>query len=134
MANRRFNNQQFTMTPGCVSIFAHCTFGSSGAVTLDAANSKGVVSVTHDDTGQYTFTFGTSATSLDTYNRLLCISQTFYAASGHPGQDVFVTSNDISDPTLASLSLEFDTAGSATDPASGVEVFLRFDFKNSSAP
>ena len=137
MANRRFNNQQFTMTPACVAIYAKVTFGDTGAPTLDAPNSKGVVSVTQNSTGNYTFVFGTTSTSLDTYAKLLNVTHVFDTSgpSAAPAAPAMYISNDsIASATAASVTLQFNAAGTAANPASGEIVHLEFDFKNSTAP
>lgn len=134
MANRRFNNQQFTMAPGVVGLFGHVTFGSSGAPTLDAPNSKGIVSITRNSAGNYTVVLGTSASSLDTYFKLLMVNHVFLNSSAPAAPGMFIVQNNVSNPALANLIIQFNSAGSATDPASGEQLYLEIDLKNSSAP
>lgn len=138
MANRWFNQFQKTLEKEVVSIFAHITFGTSGAPTLDVANSKGVVSVTRNSAGVYTFVFGTSSSSLDTYNKLLMVKHVF-DESGNAGTaptapGLFIVTNSISTVGTASVKVEFNAAGTATDPASTEAVYMQFMFKNSNAP
>jgi hypothetical protein len=62
MANRDMTNQQFSFEKHRKSLNAHLYFGSTGAVTLDAQGSKGVLSVAKVATpainGTYTLLFG----------------------------------------------------------------------------
>lgn len=134
MANRRYRSQfRFSMHKDPTDIFAHVTFGSSGAPTLDTANSPGVVSVTRNSTGTYTFVFGTNTQlALDTYNYLLSVTKTQIAASGAAAPDMCVTANNISTVGTASIQIQFSSGGVATDPASGEQVLLDFIFRNSS--
>lgn len=135
MANRYFNQFHSALEKKVVSIYAHVTFDGSGVPTLDVPNSKGVVSVTHDSTGVYTFVFGTSAQSLDPYVKLLMINQVAQAASGHPENAMFVLANNISDSTKASIQVEFDDLDTpaATDPIS-CGMYFEFIFGDSTAP
>lgn len=134
MANRRYRSQfRFSMHKDVVDIFAHVTFGVAGAPTLDTANSPGIVSVTRNSTGNYTFVFGTnSQLALDTYNYLLRIGATFQSSSAPAAPSVYITNNSISTVGVASITLQFNAAGVATDPASGEQVFLDFILRNSS--
>ncbi len=135
MANRRYNNQQFTMTPGAVGLFANVSFGAAGAPTLNVPFSKGVISVTRNSAGDYTFVFGTKAGFLDCYNKLLLASHVFNSGSSAPASpQMYIKADNSGNPAVCSIEVVFANAGVATDPASGEVVLLKFDFKNSSAP
>jgi hypothetical protein len=135
MANRRFYQFQYALVPMVTDIFARISFGSTGAPTLDVANSKGIVSVVRNSAGNYTFVFGTKAGMLDPYNSLLNVKHIFdesgtSAAPASPG--MYIVADNVSSPSLASLQVQFNAAGVATDPASGEIVKIQFRFKNSS--
>lgn len=135
MANRRYRSQfRFSMHKDPVDIFAHVTFGASGAPTLDSANSPGIVSVTRNSAGNFTFVFGTnSQIALDTYNYLLSVNASFVNATAPAAPLVYVSSNSINVVGTASLTLQFsNSSGAATDPASGEQVLLDFILRNSS--
>jgi hypothetical protein len=137
MSNRYYNQFQATLAPKVVSLYAHVTFGASGAPTLDTANSKGIVSVTRNAAGKYTFVFGTKAGMLDTYNKLLMVKHVF-DASGNSGTapaspSMFILANSVATAGTCSLQVEFNAAGTATDPASGEGVYMEFIFKDSTA-
>ena len=134
MANRRYRSQfRFSMHKDPVDIFAHVTFGASGAPTLDSANSPGIVSVTRNSAGLYTFVFGTnSQIALDTYNYLLMVNKTSVSSAAAAAPDMTVTANNISVVGTASIQIQFSSGGVATDPASGEQVLLDFILRNSS--
>jgi hypothetical protein len=70
MANREFTNQLYALNKRSVMLSAQVGFGASGAPTLSAANSKGILSVTRQSAGIFTFQFGSTSNGvnlLDTY-------------------------------------------------------------------
>lgn len=142
IANRYYNNQAFTLAPGVVKLFAYVTFGATGAPTLvQSPNfiSKGVVSVTRDSAGVYTFVFGTKTGMLDVYFKLLNVSVLF-DTTGAPGVPAaplyYLSGNSVATPSTCSLQLTFTDADTpaATDPGSGEAIYVEFTFKNSTAP
>lgn len=138
MANRYMTQFQLTLEKKVSTIFAHVTFGATGAPTLDAANSKGVVSVTRNSAGKYTFVFGTKAGMLDTYNKLLGVDMVL-DATGNAGAapaapNLYLVGNSVAVAGTCSLQVQFtNSAGTATDPASGEGVYIAFTFKDSTA-
>ncbi len=144
MANRYYNNQAFTLSPAVVKLFARVTFGGTGAPTLVQGSSflsKGIVSVTRDLQGLFTFVFGTQAGMLDVYNKLLGVHVTFDAISNSGTSPTapfyYLTANNVAVSGTCSLQLGFcATANSGTpiDPASGEAIYVEFTFKNSTAP
>lgn len=138
MANRYLTQYQLTLEKKVTTVFAHVTFGASGAPTLDAPNSKGVVSVTRSSAGKYVIVFGTKAGMLDTYVKLLGVDPTFDtsgAAGAAPAAPTLaVVANSVSVAGTCSLTVQFfNSAGTATDPASGEGVYIAFTFKDSTA-
>lgn len=131
MANRWFNQFTKALVKEVSHIYAKVTFGATGAPTLSVLNSLGVVSVVRNSTGNYTFTFGTTAQLLDTYNQLLMVRHVFQNATAPAAPGLFVVTNAVA--STATLIVQFNSAGSATDPGSGEVAYLEFVFKNSSA-
>lgn len=137
MANRYFNQFQWSLEKNPVKLFARVTFGVSGAPTLDAVNSKGIKSVTRTSAGLYVFTLGTvglPAVTVDTYNRLFNVYATFKLAAGFPAAPyMFIKAQAVA--TAGTVTIQFNDAAvaAATDPASGEEVELVFELKNSTA-
>jgi hypothetical protein len=79
MANKMFNDRLYSYEKKPVSIFAEATFGASGAVTLSAAHSKGVKSITKVDTaGCYLIHLQ------DQFQRLMSLQALFELVTGPP--------------------------------------------------
>lgn len=132
MANRQFYQFRYSLVPMVTDIYASISFGAAGAPTLDTANSKGVVSVTRNSAGLYTFVFGTSSGRLDPYTKLLHARQVFQNATAPAAPGMYIVSDNSANPLLASLQVQFNSAGTATDPGSGEVLKMDFCFKNSS--
>lgn len=126
-----------------VRLYAHVTFGASGAPTLDAKNSKGFVGVTKDATGKYTLQLGQTHASgiaaLDTYYKVLSFTA-LWDATGNSGTApaaplAFLTANNTGDNTKASLQLETTSMlQAAASPASGEGLYLEIQLGNSNTP
>lgn len=147
MANRYYNNQACTLAPAVVKVFARVTFGATGAPTLVQGSSflsKGVVSVTRDSQGKFTFVFGTQSGMLDVYNKLLGVNIFFdtiatvtTAGDSPTAPFYYLIANNVATAGTCSLQIAFcATAASGTpiDPDNGDAIFVEFTFKNSTAP
>jgi hypothetical protein len=134
MANRFFNQFSKTMEKEVVSLFAHVTFGASGAATLDAVNSKGIVSVVKQSTGKYRILFGTTAASKDSYYKFFNARATFLNATAPAAPMMYITSLQHNVVANCYIDVQFSTAaGVSTDPASGEQVYMEIKLGNSSA-
>lgn len=144
MANRYFKWFWRSLETEVKTVFAHVTFGATGAPTLDAVNSKGIVSVTRNSAGVFTFVFGTKSSltgnpALDTYVKLLNFNVAF-DATGNSGTApaaplVYMTGNNIATYGTSSIQLTFDNVSqAATDPASGEGIYVAFVFGDSTSP
>lgn len=138
MANRSFLLNSFQLEKQVVRLYAQVTFGSSGAPTLVTANSKGVLSVTRNSAGVYTFVFGTKAASLDFYYKLLEVNVMFDATKNSgtaPAAPlVYLSGNSVATAATCSLQLTCtNTSQTATDPASTEQAFFEFVLSNSGA-
>lgn len=97
-----------------------------------------MVSVTRNSTGKYTIVLGTTSSSLDFYYKLLAVNTTF-DATGNSGTApaapfVYMTGNAVATPATCSFTLQCtNSAGTATDPASGEAVWLEIILSNSGA-
>jgi hypothetical protein len=133
MANRFFNQFDKTLEKEVVSLFAHATFGASGAVTLDAVNSKGIVSISKTATGKYRILFGTTAKSLDVYYKFFNMVPVFVSSAAPAAPEMYITSlhhNIVGD---CYIDVQFHIGGVATNPASGEQLYLAIQLGNSSA-
>lgn len=136
MANRFFNQFRLSLEKQVVDIFGRVTIGGTGAPTLVAAQSKGIVSVTRTATGRYVFVFGTNTSLLDTYGKLLKVAVTFDESSNSGTAPVsnsfYVFANAISTSGTASVTVQFtNSTGTGTDPASTEAILITFTFRNS---
>lgn len=138
MANRFGQQFTFSLIKQTWHVFAKCTFGSAGAVTLvqgSPAASPGVVSVTKDTTGTYTFVFGTKAGMLDVWPRFLMAKAYFASGASAPAAPVMYTIAN-SSATAGTCSIQVgltDLAGALASPASGEIGYFEFIFSNSTA-
>lgn len=138
MANRYGQQFSFTQIKQTWKIYAKVTFGATGAPTLVQGNpaaSPGVVSVTRNSQGLFTFVFGTQAGMLDVWPRFLMLQANFLAASGEPTAPLVSVAVD-STATAGTCSMQLrmvDYAGAETDPASGETGYFEFTFSNSTA-
>lgn len=126
MANRYTNQFRASLEKRVSSIFMHVTFGAAGAPTLDTTNSKGIVSITRNSAGVYTIVFGTDATHLDTYVKLLAINKVFMGAADLAMR---ILANNISSSSLASIQVSF-----GADPTAADQLYMEFVMGDSSAP
>lgn len=124
-------------------VYAKVSIGASGACTLVAGNSLGVISCTKETTaGQYTLVFGYKEGSrnfLRPFAKLLAVDKIadVSGASGPPAvtaaPEMVVLANNSADATKASITLQLASdAGSAANPASGEVLYLHFTFGDSS--
>lgn len=123
MANRLMAGRSFSHERERKVVNARVTFGATGAPTLDAANSKGVLSVTRQAAGIFTFQFGTTSngvSALDTYVKLLGFEtdpDVSYLTTGAPaavGQPA-IYRNDVD----SGVNLAAPTGGAAGAVGSG---------------
>lgn len=76
MSNRDMTNQGFSFEKCRKVVSSRVSFGATGAPTLDGPNSKGVLGITRNSAGNYTFQFGVSVNNLsqiDSYIKLLAV-------------------------------------------------------------
>lgn len=128
MANRWLNSANYAFEKATVSIYGDVTIGATGAPTLVAANSKGIKSIVRNSAGDYTVTFQ------DQYSKFLAFWVGFIKATAPTAPTVSVKAKSMSPTTGATVEFVcFNSAGTATDPASGEELILEATFGNSSA-
>lgn len=141
MANRYTTQFVNCLQKGINKIQATVSFGSSGAPTIDRSGfqSQGLVSVTRDSQGVFTFVFGTQSGMLDVYYKLLGVQVVFntVGSAAVPAAPIYyVSGNSVATAGTCSLQLTFLDADTpaVTDPASGEVAYIEFTFKNSTAP
>lgn len=139
MANRWGNQFTHSLIKDVWNIYARVTFGASGAPTLVQGNpaaSPGIVSITQNATGQYTFVFGTNSSMLDVWPRLLGANVFFNAGSAAPTACTMsaITNSTATAGTCSMKVRLVDYAGADVNPASGEIGYFNFTFSNSTAP
>lgn len=135
MANRYNTQFPLAFEKKVVNIYAQVTFGATGAPTLNVVNSKGVVSVTRNSTGDFTFVFGTQVKMLDVYVKFLSAKVTYNSGASAPlAPGMYIKANNIATFNTASIELVLNAAGTPTDPASGEIGYFEFIFGDSTAP
>jgi hypothetical protein len=127
MANKSWLPVLGALEVDVVGLYGSITFGSTGAVS--ASSGKGIASVVRNSAGNYTITLD------DSYQALLWAGVTLlHSASSDPstvGVEWRVASADVlSAKTVVIQSFASDD-GAAADPASGAQVLLKFDLRNS---
>jgi hypothetical protein len=127
MANRQFTQFRYSLEKKIVDLFADVTFGSSGAPTLVKAKSKGVKSITRTSAGLYVITLQ------DSYKRLLMMKAIFINATAPASPAAFIVSTTVGSVNPPAITVTFNSAGVATDPASGEEVLLQIVLSDSDA-
>lgn len=134
MANRSFTQFRQTLEKKVVELFGKVTFGSSGAPTLDATNSKGIKSITRVSAGKYDIVLGLVGGAQDVYVQFLHAKHVFLNATAPAAPQMYVVSQSVNTPTTGKITIQFANAGVATDPASGEVVYLELSLKDSTAP
>lgn len=134
MSNRYMNQFPLTFEKQVKTVFARVAIGASGAPTLSAADSKGVLSVTRNSAGLYTIVFGASSQALDTYKKLLSVHAVFNSGSSAPASpELNIAANNIATAGTASIQVGFRSGGTLTDPANGEILYMTFMFGDSGA-
>jgi len=122
MANRNYNRYQ-ALEKEVKTLFAKVAIGSTGAPTIDASKSLGIASITRTGAGAY------EVTLQDKYMRLMHLDVHIQTPSAEDIKAHLIADNVAS---TAKFTFRCDTAGTATDPASGDSFLIRVDLKNSS--
>lgn len=131
MANRSFTQFTQTLEKAPVDLFIRAAIGSTGAPTLNVAQSKGIKSLARTGTGAYLITLQ------DNYVRLLSIRQSIANATGisaAPDMGIISGSSNVSSSTAPVIAVQFSAAGSATELASGDSLSIVISLSNSTAP
>lgn len=128
MANRLFQQFRNSLEKQVVELWVKASIGSTGAVTLDAANSKGVSTMVRNSAGKYTITLQ------DTYQKLLETSCTQLISTGLlTAAEFAVVSEAVATAAAPTVVVQFAAAGVATDMASGTVVRIRITLSNTTA-
>lgn len=125
MANRRLNQFTFSSVPAPVHIYCQVNIGAAGAPTLVQTGGY-VLSVSRASAGDYVITL------VDQYNKLLGLNASILAASGPTAPDVSIKAQSVASAKTIEIVCR-NNSGTATDPASGEQLFLQIMCQNSTA-
>jgi hypothetical protein len=128
MADRLLARDNGAFEKGIVSIYGDVTIGAVGAPTLVAAKSKGIKSIVRNSAGDYTVTLQ------DKYAKFFAAWIGFIKATvpAAPSQSIKAINMQAAGGATINFVL-YNSAGTATDPASGEELFLEFGVGTSQA-
>lgn len=126
MANRRFYQLRLSYERDIVDIYVKVAIGAAGAPTI--LNAKGVVTVIRNSAGNYTLNLR------DNFNVLLDVDSKFISGASAPAaQNVNIVSETVISTTAPALIIQArNSAGVATDPASGEIMIVRITARNAS--
>jgi len=145
MANRQMDGALRSFVKERCFIDMRATIGAAGAITLDAVNSIGILSVTRNSAGNWTVQFGYAGNIniTETYTRLLNINwvfNTLAVGANTPSTvaQIAVASNTVNTNgqivlLLTGPTATANTAQVAADPANGEIAHIGFQLANSGA-
>lgn len=131
MSNRMMNRNFMSLEKAPVVLYGVVTVGTTGAPTLNALQSKGILSIARGAAGKYKIYLGSSA-GVDTYQRLLSMKVT------HVGTTTALFAYVVTDASATAagpyVEIQFeDAAGANVELGSGEKFLFQFDLSNTSA-
>lgn len=123
MASRLFQFR-YSYERDLCDIYAKISIGAAGAPTL--VNSKGIVSMTRNSAGNYTIVLK------DQFYLFMSAGASFLNATAPAAPGMYVVSEQVNSTTSPSLIVQFNAAGSATDPGSGELMLLHIVCRSAS--
>jgi hypothetical protein len=127
MANRLYRSQflyGFEAMP--VRLTLNVSFGSAGAPTLNSSNSKGIASISRTSAGLYVITLQ------DVYNKLLSAHMEQLSTGAQAAPIRNIVSQSVSSAKTITIQYRAVDNVTATDPASGEQLFMEINLGNSS--
>lgn len=114
MANIRGRSQfHVSYVAKAVSLYASVSFGASGAPTLVSGTGMGIVSITRSSAGRYVLAL------TGPYGALLGVRHAFVKATAPTSPSLYIVADATASLSAPSITIQFNAAGTATDPASG---------------
>lgn len=125
--NRLYKQFRLSLEYRVIDLFCQFAVGASGAPTINAGKSKGILSVVRNSAGRYTITLQ------DKYVDLYQLTQMITLASGSPAAvgGLVVRSVGVSSSTPTVVVEFIDSSGAAVEVASGATVNLNLILKGS---
>ncbi len=113
-----------SFVPNLAALYAEVAIGASGAPTINAMASMGIDSISRVSAGKYLVTLNKK------YQALRFFGGNFVASGGAAAPDVSVDINAVA--SAGTLTINCQSGGVNTDPASGETMLLMIHLKNSS--
>lgn len=131
MANRRNTRNVQSLEKAPVCLYMRFAVGATGAPTLNAAQSKGILSMSRTGVGAYTINLGGPA-GVDTYQRLM--EADYISVFSAPlSLGMFIVA-DNSANAAPNVRVQFqDAAGAAVELASGEDIRMTLVLSNTTA-
>lgn len=140
MANRQFQQFNYSLEKGLVRLYARVNIGATGAPTLVTTTSNsgnpsnGIATVTRSSAGKYVFTFGnvgSTQTNLDTYQRLVWCQANVINATISTVVSTQISAEAVTTVTAPTVTIQcLAAAGTAVDPNNGDVLLVEFVLKN----
>lgn len=132
MANRYMVRNLMTMEKAPVTLYGKVAIGGTGAPTIDAIKSLGILSIVRSSAGKYVLRLG-GPVGNDSYQRLLMGMVNFVVSTTSAVCSTSI-SVDNSAGTTPSVTIQcVDFAGAAVDPASGETMLIQLTLSNSNS-
>ena len=109
-----------------VRLTLNVSFGSAGAPTLNSSNSKGIASISRTSAGLYVITLQ------DVYNKLLSAHMEQLSTGAQAAPIRNIVSQSVSSAKTITIQYRAVDNVTATDPASGEQLFMEINLGNSS--
>lgn len=132
MANRLFVRNTMSLEKNPCVLYAKITVGATGAPTIDALKSKGVLSIVRTGIGAYNINFG-GAAGLDTYQRLLGATYISIAATS-TAMRMQIVAAQASVAANPRIQIQFvDSANASVEIGNGEIIHFTIVLSNSTA-
>lgn len=132
--NRNTVRNTGTLEKAPVALYLNVTIGSTGAPTLNTPKCQGVYAMTRTGVGAYTIKLGLSATSLDTYQRLLNLIVATLKSTAPANFGVYIVADNSATATAPTVLIQLvDAAGAAVEASSGTVLLIKMELSNTTA-
>lgn len=127
MPNYNYRSQfKYSFAAKPVSLIMQVNFGASGAPTIVSGTGMGIASIVRNSAGDYTISLGRA------YGALMGLHKTNISSSAPAAPSMYVKSNLVA--SAGTIEIVMNSAGTATDPASGESALLEIVLNDSSLP
>ncbi len=125
MGNFRTNQFSYSFAQP-THLYAAVSIAAAGAPTIVANTGMGISSITRNSTGNYTIALSQA------YYALLMLKEVQISSSAPTAPDMYIVTNSVTSSTAPAVTVQFNSAGTATDPASGTIILIDIVLQKSS--